>query len=54
VPAGSFQVVTYWVKKSTGAERYIVYATERLPRIMVREDFPHGTISELVKREEMP
>ena len=52
VPAGSFQVlaVTYWVKKSSGAERYIVYATESLPRIMVREDFPDGTISELVKR----
>jgi hypothetical protein len=52
VPAGSFQVltVTYWVKKSTGAERYIVYATEKLPRFMVREDFPDGTISELAKR----
>jgi hypothetical protein len=53
VPAGSFHVlaVTYWVKKSTGAERYIVYATESLPRFMVREDFPDGTISELVKRQ---
>jgi hypothetical protein len=53
VPAGSFQVlaVTYWVKKSTGAERYIVYATESLARIMVREDFPDGTISELVRRQ---
>jgi hypothetical protein len=50
VPAGSFHVlaVTYWVKKSTGAERYIVYATTSLPRLMVREDFPDGTISELV------
>jgi hypothetical protein len=53
VPAGSFNVlsVTYWVKKSTGAERYIVYATESLPRFMVREDFPDGTVSELVKRQ---
>jgi hypothetical protein len=53
VPAGSFKVltITYWVKKSTGAERYIVYATERLPRFMVREDFPDGTISELVRRQ---
>jgi hypothetical protein len=53
VPAGTFQVfaVTYWVKKSTGTERYIVYATERPPRFMVREDFPDGTISELVKRQ---
>jgi hypothetical protein len=53
VPAGTFHViaVTYWVKKSTGAERYIVYATESLPRFMVREDFPDGTISELLKRQ---
>jgi hypothetical protein len=53
VPAGTFRVlaVTYQVKKSTGAERYIVYATESLPRFMVREDFPDGTISELVKRQ---
>ncbi len=53
VPAGTFPVLalTYWVKKSTGAERYIVYATESLPRFMVREDFPDGTISELVKRQ---
>lgn len=52
VPAGRFNVltITYWVKKSTGAERYIVYATENFPRLMVREDFPDGTISELVKR----
>jgi hypothetical protein len=52
VPAGSFHVlaITYWVKKSTGAERYIVYATTSLPRFMVREDFPDGTSSELVKR----
>ncbi|MEA3138153.1 MAG: hypothetical protein QOK23_322 [Gammaproteobacteria bacterium] len=50
VPAGSFHVlaVTYWVKKSTGAERYVVYATTSLPRLMVREDFPDGTISELL------
>ncbi|HTD75876.1 MAG TPA: hypothetical protein VK652_20275 [Steroidobacteraceae bacterium] len=53
VPAGTFPVfaVTYTVKKSTGAERYIVYVTEKLPRFMVREDFPDGTISELVKRQ---
>ena len=52
VPAGTFDVlaVTYRVKKSTGAERYIVYATEGLPRFMVREDFPDGTISELLDR----
>lgn len=53
VTAGPFRVyaVTYWVKKSSGAERYIVYATTSLPRFMVREDFPDGTSSELVKRQ---
>lgn len=53
VPAGSFNVfvITYRVKKSSGAERYVVYATGGLPRFMVREDFPDGTISELLKRE---
>ena len=53
VQAGSFRVyaVTYSVKKPSGAERYVVYATASLPRFMVREDFPDGTISELVKRQ---
>jgi hypothetical protein len=53
VPAGSFNVfaITYWVKKSSGAEQYVVYATEGLPRFMVREDFPDGTISELIHRK---
>jgi hypothetical protein len=53
VPAGTFHVfaVTYWVKKSTRAERYIVYATTSLPRFMIREDFPDGTISELLTRK---
>jgi hypothetical protein len=42
--------LTYRVEKSTGAEQYIVYAAESLPRSMVREDFPDGTVSELLKR----
>jgi hypothetical protein len=52
VPAGTFRVfaITYRVEKSTAAEQYIVYATESLPRSMVREDLPDGTVSELLKR----
>ena len=30
-----------------GTERYEVFATKGLPRMMVREDFPNGTSSEL-------
>jgi hypothetical protein len=50
VPAGSFQIfrITYRVSKATGAEQYVVFATKTLPRVMVREDFPDGTTSELV------
>ena len=51
VPAGFFNVfrITYCVNKATGAEKYIVFASEHLPRVMVREDFPDGTSSELVE-----
>jgi hypothetical protein len=51
VPAGSFPVfrITYRIEKATGTEQYIVFATESLPRMMVREDFPDGTTSQLVE-----
>jgi hypothetical protein len=51
VPAGSFQIfrITYRVSKATGAEQYVVFATQSLPRVMIREDFPDGTTSELVE-----
>jgi hypothetical protein len=51
VPAGSFPVfrVIYRIEKATGTEQYVVFATESLPRMMVREDFPDGTTSELVE-----
>jgi hypothetical protein len=50
VPAGTFDVVRiiYRIEKPKGTERYEVFATKNLPRIMVREDFPNGTSSELV------
>lgn len=50
VPAGTYDVVRviYEIAKSKGTERYEVLATKSLPRMMVREDFPNGTSSELV------
>lgn len=44
--------ITYRVEKSTGAEQYIVYATESLPCSMICEDFPDGTVSELLARHQ--
>jgi hypothetical protein len=51
VPAGAFDTVRviYQIEKSKGTERYEVLATKDLPRTMIREDFPNGTSSELVR-----
>src|SRR5204862_3542956 len=53
VPAGTFDTVRiiYQIEKSKGTERYEVLATKALPRMMIREDFPNGTSSELVGNE---
>jgi hypothetical protein len=53
VPAGTFAAyrVTYRIEKSTGAETYQVLASEAIPRMMVREDFPDGARSELIQME---
>jgi hypothetical protein len=50
VPAGTYDAVRviYEIAKSKGTERYEVIVTTSLPRIMVREDFPNGTSSELM------
>ncbi len=50
VPAGTYDTVRiiYQIEKSKGTESYEVLATKELARIMVREDFPNGTSSELV------
>ena len=54
VPAGVFNAfrIEYRVEKATGTERYIVFASEQLPRVMLREDFPDGTISELLAAQQ--
>lgn len=50
VPAGQFEVypITYEIRKRTGSEVYEVFVTKTEPRILVREDFPHGVESDLV------
>jgi hypothetical protein len=50
VPAGTYDTIRiiYRIEKSKGTERYEVLATKELPRMMVREDFPNGTSSELI------
>jgi hypothetical protein len=50
-PGGDFAAirVAYEVTKRGKAERYIVFASQSLPRFMVREEFPNGVITELVR-----
>lgn len=49
VPAGTFETtrVVYRIEKSKGTESYEILATRELPRLMVREEFPNGMVTEL-------
>lgn len=52
VPAGTFAVlrVVYRIeKKARGLEQYEIWVTQSVPRFLVREDFPNGARSELVR-----
>lgn len=51
VPAGTFDVypITYRIAKSTGTEEYHAFATRDEPRMLVRETFPDGEVSDLVE-----
>ena len=50
IPAGRFDTyrVTYQIAKRTGAESYQVLVSRNAPHILVRENFPDGSVSELV------
>lgn len=50
VPAGQFEVyrATYQIGKRTGVEQYRVWVTVRKPRMLVREEFPDRTTTDLV------
>lgn len=49
-PAGVFSAirVAYDVQKLGKAERYVVFTTRTTPRVMLREDFPNGVVTELI------
>jgi hypothetical protein len=49
VSAGDFETfpVVYEIKKRTASDRYRVFVTKEEPRILVREEFPDGTQSDL-------
>jgi len=49
VSAGDFETfpVIYEIKKRTASDRYRVFVTKEEPRILVREEFPDGTQSDL-------
>jgi hypothetical protein len=51
VPAGTFTAlrVDYHMAKRTGTEHFRLFVTKTLPHIMLREDFPNGVVSELVR-----
>jgi hypothetical protein len=53
VPAGRFKVfrATYEINKRTGVEKYQVFVTTAEPRMLVREEFPDGTASDLVSTD---
>jgi hypothetical protein len=51
VAAGTFQVVriVYRISKATGTEAFEVFVNESVPRFLVKEVFPDGLTSELLK-----
>ena len=51
VLAGPYEAyrLTYKIESSKGAEPYQMLATKDIPHMSVREDFPSGTVSELVE-----
>jgi hypothetical protein len=50
-PAGVFPAIriSYEVEKRGKVERYVVFTTRRAPRVLIREDFPNGVVTELVR-----
>lgn len=54
VPAGTFSSyqVEYQIEKQNRTEHYRLFVSAKCPRIMLREDFPNGVVSELVRNSE--
>jgi hypothetical protein len=51
VPAGKFECVSvvYRIEKNRGTEEYRLLISKRTPRMMVKEEFPDGAVTELVE-----
>lgn len=51
VPAGDFvsYAIDYRIHKATGVEHFRVFASKESPRFMVREEFPNGVVTDLVR-----
>ena len=51
VPAGTFEAfrVVYRIEKARGAEVYQILTNRDRPRIVLKEEFPNGAVSELVQ-----
>lgn len=53
VPAGDFvsYAIDYRIYKANGIEHFRVFASREIPRFMVREEFPNGVVTDLVRIE---
>ncbi len=53
VPWGDAEVtrLDYSICKRDGVKQYTVYASKDAPHFMIREDMPHGLLSELIRVE---
>lgn len=56
VPAGDFvsYAIDYRIHKVNGVEHFRVFASKETPRFMVREEFPNGVVTDLVRIENAP
>jgi hypothetical protein len=52
VPVGEFETypVTYRIEKRTGNETYKVFVSKDEPRMLIREEFPDGAVTDLSRR----
>jgi hypothetical protein len=50
VPAGSYETarIEYRIEKNRGTETYVALVRREIPRVLVKETFPNGAVTELV------
>jgi len=51
VPAGSYETarIEYRIEKSRGTETYVALVRKEIPRVLLKETFPNGAVTELVE-----